>query len=105
MGRHTGTWDGFRKGEPCQGEITFSVEGRWNYGPPDPVTLGAAGLGTTLFTANPFTTYTPTYLVRNLFWRQGSREAGWRYRIGRITPDQFLDRRRDSSRRALRAGD
>jgi len=86
----TGTWDGWRKGCPDQGEVTFSLEGRWNYGPPDPVTLGAQGLGTTLFTANPFTTYTPTFLVRNLFWRQGSREAGWRYRIGRVTPDQFL---------------
>ncbi len=86
----TGTWDGYKKGEAHQGEVTISVEGRWNYGPPDPVTLGAQGLGTTLFTANPFTTYTPTFLVRNLFWRQGSREAGWRYRIGRVTPDQFL---------------
>lgn len=86
----TGTWDGWHKGELCQGEITTSIEGRWNYGPPDPLTLGAAGLGTTLFTANPFTTYTPAFLVRNLFWRQGSREAGWRYRIGRVTPDQFL---------------
>ena len=87
---YTGTWDGWKKGTPYQGEITCSVEGRWNYGPPDPVTLGAQSLGTTLFTANPFTTYTPTFLVRNLFWRQGSREAGWRYRIGRVTPDQFL---------------
>jgi hypothetical protein len=86
----TGTWDGWKKGCPNQGEITFSIEGRWNYGPPDPVALGAAGLGTTLFTANPFTTYTPTFLVRNLFWRQGSREAGWRYRIGKVTPDQFF---------------
>jgi hypothetical protein len=42
------------------------------------------------FTSNPFTTYTPTFLVRNLFWRQGSREAGWMYRLGRVTPDQFL---------------
>jgi hypothetical protein len=86
----SGTWDGWNKGCPRQGGITFSVEGRWNYGPPDPVTLGAEGLGTTLFTANPFTTYTPTFLVRNLFWRHGSRKAGWRYRIGRVTPDQFL---------------
>ena len=86
----TATWDGFKKGTPCQGEVTISIEGRWNYGPPDPVTLGAQGLSTSLFTANPFTTYTPTFLVRNLFWRQGSREAGWRYRMGRVTPDQFL---------------
>lgn len=85
-----GSWDGWNKGTPYQAEITTSIEGRWNYGPPDPVTLGSVGLGTTLFTANPFTTYTPTFLVRNLFWRQGSREAGWRYRLGRTTPDQFL---------------
>ncbi len=37
----TGTWDGWNKGCPCQGEVTISVEGRWNYGPPDPFTLGS----------------------------------------------------------------
>ena len=47
-------------------EITMSVEGRWNYGPPDPVALGVAGLQTTLFTANPFTTYDPAFLVLHL---------------------------------------
>jgi hypothetical protein len=85
-----GTWDGFRKGQRNQGEITLGIEGRWNWGTTDPTTLGAVGLGSQTFTSNPFTTYTPTFLVRNLFWRQGSREAGWMYRIGRVTPDQFL---------------
>jgi porin len=85
------TWDGFHKGESNQGEITIGLEGRWNWGTTDPVTLGNVGLGSLTFTANPFTTYTPTFLVRNLFWRQGSREAGWMYRIGRVTPDQFLN--------------
>lgn len=85
-----GTWDGFRKHCPNRGELTIGVEGRWNWGTTDPTTLGAVGLGTQTFTSNPFTTYTPTFLVRNLFWRQGSREAGWMYRIGRVTPDQFL---------------
>jgi hypothetical protein len=84
------TWDGFRKGCPNQGEITLGLEGRWNWGTTDPTTLGAVGLGSLTFTSNPFTTYTPTFLVRNLFWRQGSRKAGWMYRIGRVTPDQFL---------------
>ena len=84
------TWDGFRKGCPNQGEITLGLEGRWNWGTTDPTTLGAVGLGSQTFTSNPFTTYTPTFLVRNLFWRQGSRKAGWMYRIGRVTPDQFL---------------
>ncbi len=85
-----GTWDGINKGEPNQGEITLGLEGRWNWGTTDPTTLGNVGLGSLTFTSNPFTTYTPTFLVRNLFWRQGSREAGWMYRIGRVTPDQFL---------------
>lgn len=84
------TWDGFRKRCRNRGEITLGLEGRWNWGTTDPTTLGAVGLGSQTFTSNPFTTYTPTFLVRNLFWRQGSREAGWMYRIGRVTPDQFL---------------
>lgn len=84
------TWDGYRKACPNRGEITLGVEGRWNYGTTDPTTLGNVGLGSLAFTSNPFTTYTPTFLVRNLFWRQGSRDAGWMYRIGRVTPDQFL---------------
>jgi len=84
------TWDGFNKGEANQGEITLGLEGRWNWGTTDPTTLGNVGLGSLTFTSNPFTTYTPTFLVRNLFWRQGSREAGWMYRLGRVTPDQFL---------------
>ena len=43
------------------------------------------------FTANPYGEYKPSFIVRNLFWRQGSREAGWMYRAGHITPDQFLN--------------
>jgi hypothetical protein len=84
------TWDGYRKGKPNQGEITLGLEGRWDWGTTDPVTLGNLGLGSLTFTANPFAAYTPTFIVRNLFWRQGSREAGWMYRIGRVTPDAFL---------------
>ncbi|MGI9472471.1 MAG: hypothetical protein ACR2NZ_13100 [Rubripirellula sp.] len=84
------TWDGWRKGRPNQGELTIGLDGRWNWGTIDPTTLGARGLGSAGLTANPFTTYTPTFLVRNLFWRQGGQEAGWAYRIGRVTPDQFL---------------
>jgi hypothetical protein len=50
------TWDGCRKGCPNQGEITLSLEGRWNWGTTDPTTLGAVGLGSSGFTSNPFTT-------------------------------------------------
>jgi|GEM_PF-1603776 len=86
-----GTWDGWRKKCADRAELTLGVEGRWNYGTTDPTTLGNIALGSLGFTANPFTTYSPTFIVRNLFWRQGSREAGWMYRVGRVTPDQFLN--------------
>lgn len=85
-----GTWDGWNKGCPNQGELTFGLEGRWDWGTTPPTDLGPNSLGSLGFTANPFGAYTPTFLVRNLFWRQGSREAGWMYRVGRVTPDQFL---------------
>jgi hypothetical protein len=29
-------------------------------------------------------------IARNLYWQQGSQEAGWAYRIGKITPDAIL---------------
>ncbi len=29
-------------------------------------------------------------VLRELFWRQGSEEKGWNYRIGKITPDRLL---------------
>ena len=85
-----GTWDGYNKGEPKQGELTFELQGRWDWGTRAPNDLGNLGLGSLGFTSNQFAAYTPTFLVRNLFWRQGSREAGWMYRIGRITPDAML---------------
>jgi porin len=82
-----GTWEAFNKGEPDQGEVTFGIDGRWGYGQAYPTDLGPNSLG---FTANPYGKYNPTFIVRNLFWRQGSREAGWMYRVGHVTPDQFL---------------
>lgn len=85
-----GTWELFDKGTPTQGQVYFDVEGRWEYGNPGPSTLGSAGLGTSIGTANGYAEYTPTFLVRNLYWHQGSRQAGWSYRLGKITPDQIL---------------
>jgi hypothetical protein len=85
-----GTWDGWNKGGPKQGELTLELQARWDWGTTAPNDLGNLGLGSLGFTSNQFAAYTPTFLVRNLFWRQGSREAGWMYRIGRITPDAML---------------
>jgi hypothetical protein len=85
-----GTWKCFNEGEPNQGEVTLGIDGRWGYGVAFPNDLGPNSLGSLGFTSNPYGEYIPAFIVRNLFWRQGSRDAGWMYRIGRITPDQFL---------------
>jgi hypothetical protein len=85
-----GTWDLYNKGCPNQGELTLGIDGRWGYGVAFPADLGPDSLGSLGFTANQFSEYNPSFIVRNLFWRQGSRDAGWMYRIGRITPDAML---------------
>jgi len=84
------TWDLLKRGEPTQGALTAHVQGRWDWGTTAPETLGTTSLGSLLGTANSFAPYTPAFLVRNLYWQQGSRDAGWAYRIGKITPDAIL---------------
>lgn len=85
-----GTWEVLDRGAPTQGQFYLDIEGRWGYDTTDVTTLGAAGLGSTILTANPFNKYDPNFIVRNAYWHQGSREAGWSYRAGKITPDQIL---------------
>jgi len=85
-----GTWRLANIGEPKQGQLFFHVQGRWEYGPPGPETLGPINLGTLIGTANTFGEYVPTFLLRNLYWQQGSQEAGWVFRVGKITPDATL---------------
>jgi len=86
-----GTWALINRGTPTQGQIYFHIEGRWDYGTVGPSTLAVSSLGTLIGTADSFSSYQPTFLpFRNLYWQQGSSEAGWTYRIGKITPDQIL---------------
>jgi hypothetical protein len=85
-----GTWKLLHKGKPTQGQFYFDVEGRWDYGTTGPTPLGAAGLGSSIKTANGYARYSPTFIVRNGYWHQGSPQAGWSYRLGKITPDQIL---------------
>ena len=81
------------RGTPTQGEVTVHAQGRWNYGTTNPEDLGFVSLGSSLGTANTFAAYIdPPVIVRNLYWQQGSEEAGWAYRIGKITPDASLPR-------------
>ncbi len=85
-----GSWELINRGEPTQGELFFGVEGRWDYGTTGPQDLGFVSLASAGGTANAFSEYVPTFILRNLYWEQGSKEAGWAYRIGKITPDAIL---------------
>jgi len=85
-----GTWRLANIGEPKQGELFFHFEGRWEYGPPDPESLGTLNLGSAIGTANTFSEYVPTFILRNFYWQQGSAEAGWVYRGGKITTDAMV---------------
>ena len=85
-----GTWELANVGEPNQGQLFFHVQGRWEYGPPGPETLGPLNLGTLVGTANTFGEYVPTFLLRNLYWQQGGQAAGWVFRAGKITPDATM---------------
>jgi hypothetical protein len=86
-----GSWELFNRGQPTQGELVFGVEGRWEYGygigPEDLgiVSIPSAG-GTALF----FSEYNPNFLLRDLYYRQGGPEAGWGFRLGKITTDAML---------------
>lgn len=85
-----GSWDLIDKKEPTQGQAVFHVQARWDYGTAAPEDMATFSLGSLLGTANTFSAYTPTFILRNLYWRQGSPQAGWGYRIGKITPDALL---------------
>jgi len=84
------SWELLFQGEPTQGELFFQLEGRWDYGTTGPQDLGFVNLASAGGTANAFSKYDPTFIVRNLYWEQGSPEAGWAFRIGKITPDAIL---------------
>jgi hypothetical protein len=85
-----GSWELFDVGKPTQGQLVFGLEGRWDYNTTGPQDLGFVNLGSQLGTGNAFSAYTPTFIMRNLYWEQGSPEAGWAFRTGKITPDAIL---------------
>jgi hypothetical protein len=86
-----GTWELLNRGKPTQGQLFFGVQGRWDWGTTGPENLGTEALGSLSRPGNTFAAYSPAFLpLRNLYWQQGSKEAGWIYRIGKITPDAIL---------------
>lgn len=85
-----GSWALINRGKPSQGKAYCQLEGRWDYGTTGPQDLGFVSLGTAGGTANAFSAYKPAFLIRNLYWEQGSPEAGWAFRVGKVTPDAIL---------------
>ncbi|MEP4365457.1 MAG: carbohydrate porin [Roseibium sp.] len=90
-----GTWELFNRGQATQGELFFGVEGRWDYGPIGPQNLGFSSVGAAGGTANSFSAYKPpAFILRNLYYRMGSPDAGWAFRFGKITTDAMLQTNR-----------
>ena len=78
------------RGQPNAGGVYYQLQGRWDYGTTGPQDLGFVSLPSAGGTANSWSRYQPTFLTRNFYWQHGSTEAGWAYRIGKITPDATL---------------
>ena len=90
----TGRWALFHRAQPSEGALYFGVEGRWDYGTVGPQDIGFSSIGTAGGTANSYSAYDPTFILRNLYYRQGGEEAGWVFRAGKITTDaMFLTNR------------
>ena len=85
-----GDWDLVDKGEPTQGQAIFHLQSRWDYGTTGPEDLGANSLGSLIGTGDTYARYPRALVLRGYYWRQGSPEAGWSYRVGKITPDGIL---------------
>jgi hypothetical protein len=86
-----GTWDLVERGDPSAGQLSFGIEGRWGYGNRlTPSELGTIGIGSATGTTDPYGQTQPAVVLREVFWRGGSPEKGWDYRIGKITPDRLL---------------
>ena len=85
-----GTWALTNRGKANRGNFYFKLQGRWDYGTTGPQELGFVNLASQIGTANTFSAYTPTFLMRNIYWDQGTRKAGWAYRVGKISADATL---------------
>jgi porin len=83
-------WELINRGEPEEGALWAHAESRWDYGSTGPEELGTNSLGSAIGTADTFSRYDVAFVLRNLYWRQGSLDAKWVYRVGKITPDAML---------------
>ncbi len=83
-------WDLLHRGLPTQGGIVAQVESRWDYGGIGAEDVGFISLASAVGTADTYSRYPVGFVLRNLNWSQGSPDAGWIFRIGKISPDALL---------------
>lgn len=83
-------WALFNRGAPNEFKIFANVEGRFDYGTVGAQNLGFANIGAAGGSANTFSAYDPNFILRQGYFTQGGPEAGWSYRIGKLTVDGAL---------------
>jgi porin len=83
-------WDMINRGKPTVGQLYFHLEGRYDYGTTGPQTIGFSNVAAAGGTGNAFSEYVPTFLIRNLYWQQGTPQSKWAFRTGKITTDSIL---------------
>jgi porin len=83
-----GRWDLLFRNTPWQGALYFASEARVPHTDIPPAQLRQS-IGSVLGTIDGFNDQ--PYLLTNLFWRQGSKQAGWIYQLGRFSPDGVIN--------------
>ena len=69
------TFELVNRGQPTVGHVHFHLEGRWDYGTRPPEDLASLSLGSLGGTGDTHEDYKPAFIVRNLYWQQGSKDS------------------------------
>jgi hypothetical protein len=84
------SWDVINRGKPTLGKLYFHLEGRWDYGTTGPQTIGFSNVAAAGGTANAFSKYDPTFLIRQFYWQQGGPKSKWAFKLGKFSTDATL---------------
>ncbi len=84
------SWELINRGKPTMGKLYFHLEGRYDYGTTGPQTIGFSNVAAAGGTANAFSKYDPTFIIRQFYWQQGSPQSKWAFRLGKFSTDATL---------------
>jgi Carbohydrate-selective porin, OprB family len=83
-----GRWDLVNRGGAWPGSLYFATEQRKPYTDTTPAELRQS-IGSVMGTIDGFNDQ--PFLLTNLFWRQGTKEDGFMYQVGRFSPDGIVN--------------